>query len=166
MAPEVHVPRAVLGGGGQGTRDADGDGPRLKLVGHRDTASFIIEQSVLFRFKHANVALATANYPTPEAMDFDRHDVDLYGYQGMQRAELCYVLNEFETDIVWVGIAASADGNHLWKIELADDGVVPAQTELPFDAEEEEESDPAKLARIKKAQPERKDAKRKSDGET
>jgi hypothetical protein len=140
--------------------------PDFKLAGHRDTASFILEQSVLFRFKHANVALATANYPTPEAMDFDRHDVDLYGYQGMQRAELCYVLNEFETDIVWVGIAASADGNHLWKIELADDGVVPAQTELPSDAEEEEESDPAKLARIKKAQPERKDAKRKSDGET
>jgi len=136
----------------------------FKLVGHRDTASFILEQSVLFRFKHANVALATANYPTPEAIDFDHHDVDLYGYQGLQRVELCYVLNEFETDIVWVGMASRADGDHLWKIELADDGVVAAPAELPFDAETE--SDPAKLARIKKVQPQQKDAKKKNNGET
>ena len=78
--------------------------------------------------------------------------------------ELCYVLNEFETDIMWVGMATRANGSHLWKIELTDAGVVAAPAELPFDAEPE--FDPAKPARIKKDQPQHKDARKKNDGDT
>ncbi|MFG1416998.1 hypothetical protein V5F38_04170 [Xanthobacter sp. V0B-10] len=122
------------------------DDPDFKYVEHRDTASFIINDAVLFRFKHADVSLTTANFPTPEAEQFDDHDIDLYGYAGLQRVELCYVLNEFETDVIWVGVAARHKGVHLWKIELNDAGVVVPSAELPLI---EPEADPAKLAKIK-----------------
>ncbi|MGE4340473.1 MAG: hypothetical protein AB7E55_31665 [Pigmentiphaga sp.] len=122
------------------------DDPDFKFVEHRDTASFIIEDAVLFRFKHADISLTTANYPTPEAISFDNHDIDLYGYAGLQRVELCYVLNEFETEVIWIGVSARDKGAHLWKIELNDAGVVVPTAELPLP---EPEVDPAKLAKIK-----------------
>lgn len=119
----------------------------FRLVSHRDTVSFIVEDAVLFRVKHADVTLATTNYPTPEAVSFDNHEVDLYGYIGLQRVELCYVLNEFETSIIWVGIAARSNGVHLWKIELSDSGVLAPVETLPL--EPETESDPAQLAKLR-----------------
>jgi hypothetical protein len=139
--------------------------PDIQFIEHRDTASFVMEDSVLFRFKHADVALATANYPTAEASSFDDHDKDLYGFIGLQRVELCYVLNEFETAIVWVGIAARVNGNHLWKLELGHSGIMAAPAELPI-FDQNAESDPAKLAKIKKpAQDEGKKEKKDNSGE-
>ncbi|HZG28355.1 MAG TPA: hypothetical protein VE079_07835 [Ensifer sp.] len=120
----------------------------FKLVSHRDTASFIIEDAVLFRFKHADVSLATSNYPTSEAVAFDDHDVDLYGYRGLQRVELCYVLDEFENEIIWLGISARANGTWMWKIELNSEGIVPEAELLPLEIEE---MDPARLASLKQS---------------
>ncbi|MDE3809986.1 hypothetical protein I7I49_06790 [Sinorhizobium meliloti] len=128
----------------------------FRTVFHRDTASFILDDAVLFRFKHADVSLATANYPTPEASAFDDHEADLYGFRGLQRVELCYVLDEFEMSIVWIGIAARQQGEHLWSIELNNAGVVTPEAALPF----EEEVDVAKLARLK-AQPDHDEKKKK-----
>ena len=133
----------------------------IKFVEHRDTASFILEDSVLFRFKHADVSLSTANYPTPEASSFDRHELDLYGYGGLQRVELCYVLNEFETAIIWLGVSARLDGTHLWKIELNNAGVMMPVAELPLP---EPEADPAKLAKIKRPEPQQEEKKKKDNG--
>ena len=39
----------------------------FKIVGHRDTASFILEDAVLFRVKHADVSLTTAQLPDPRS---------------------------------------------------------------------------------------------------
>ncbi|PPJ47907.1 hypothetical protein C0075_20570 [Rhizobium sp. KAs_5_22] len=124
--------------------------PGVKLVPHRDTISFILEDAVLFRFKHADLSLATSNYPTPEARAFDEHDIDLYGFSGLQRVELCYVLNEFETAIVWVGVSARANGEWLWKIELGTTGVVNQVTEPELF---EESLDPQRLASLKQSKP-------------
>lgn len=139
------------------------DDPDFQFVEHRDTASFILEDAVLFRFKHADISLATANYPTPEAASFDDHDVDLYGYVGLQRVELCYVLNEFETDVIWIGVSARQKGVHLWKIELNDAGVVVPSAELPLP---EPEVDPAKLAKLKDADQPSGEKKTKDSGGT
>lgn len=123
------------------------DDPDFKLVSHRDTVSFVIENAVLLRFKHADVSLTTANFPTVEAIAFDSHDVDLYGFSGLQRVELCYVLNEFETDLIWIGVSARSNGRHIWKIELTKDGVLAPAPELPMFNDEHEIE---KLANIKK----------------
>jgi hypothetical protein len=113
---------------------------------HQDTLSMIIENEVLLRLKHADVALITHNYPTPEAEAFDDHDLDLFGFAGLQRVRLCYVLDAFETSLIWVGIAAHNKGNFLWKIELDNGGAVSAQPRLPL---EPDEPDTAGLARLK-----------------
>lgn len=134
--------------------------PDFKFIEHCDTVSFILEDAFLFRIKHADMTLSTANYPTSEAGSFDNHDVDLYGFSGLQRVELCYVLNEFETDIVWVGVSARANGHHLWKIELTNAGILAPVAELPL----EPDIDTAKLAKIRKVQPEQETKKRKDRG--
>lgn len=112
---------------------------------HRDTASFLLDNSVLFRFKHADVALSTSNYPTSEALAFDDPDVDLWGYEGIQRVELCYVLDELETSVVWVGVAARAYGRFLWKLGLNSDGVEAGSEPSFF----EDDVDISTIARLK-----------------
>ncbi|MEW9534894.1 hypothetical protein MRBLRC7O_000091 [Agrobacterium radiobacter] len=140
------------------------DDAGFDLVSHRDTASFVLEDSVLFRFKHADVSLTTSTYPTIEARSFDDHAVDLYGYTGLQRVELCYVLNEFETDIVWTGISARSQGEWLWKIELSSSGIVQdVQDMLPLD---NEELNIEKLANLKSMRTDTaSEDKKKNDGE-
>jgi len=123
------------------------DDSDVTVLEHQDTLSLIIEDEVLLRLKHSDVALITQNYPTPEAEAFDDHDVDLFGHTGLQRVRLCYVLDTYETSLIWVGIAAHNKGKFLWKIELADTGAVAAPERLPL---EHPETDTSKLARLKR----------------
>src|SRR4051812_14478252 len=102
------------------------DDPQIVPVEHRDTVSLVVENEVLFRLKHADTALITANSPTLEAEDFDNHEVDLYGFRGLRRVKLCYVPDECETRLLWTGVAATNKGRFLWKIELEDKGEVAA----------------------------------------
>lgn len=137
---------------------SSGDG--FKLIEHRDTVSLILDDEVLLRLKHAGTSLVTRNYPTDEALAYDDHDVDLYGYEGLQRIKLCYVVDQFERDLIWVGVTASLNGKLLWKIELDDAGAVEAVAKLPLT---EPEQNTAKLAKLKD-QPAEKDGKKKNDG--
>lgn len=118
----------------------------IEVLEHQDTLSLILENEVLIRLKHADASLATQNYPTIEAQAFDDHDVDLFGYSGLQRVRLCYVLNQFESDLVWVGVAAHTKGKFLWKIELDRAGSVAEPARLPLS---EEQADTARLARLR-----------------
>ena len=74
---------------------------------------------------------------------------------------LCYVLDRFETDLIWIGIAAHSNGNFLWKIDLDGAGIVAAPIRLPFS---EKEADTAKLAQLKKRESRTPDEKKKDDG--
>jgi hypothetical protein len=136
------------------------DDPGIAVLEHRDTLSLIIEDEVLFRLKHADTALATQNVPTEEAVAFDDHDVDLFGYRGLQRVRLCYVLDQYETGLIWVGIAAHNKGQFLWKIELEDGGALAAPERLPVD---EPDADTTRLARLKDDAKSDKDKKKKND---
>lgn len=138
----------------------DDDG--IKPIKHRDTLSLIVEDEVLFRLKHADIGLTTRNFPTPEAQAFDDHDADLYGYKGLQRVRLCYVLNRFESQLIWVGVAAHDHGRFLWKLELDGAGAVAAPVSLPLD---EPASDTARLVRLKKPQQEESEKKKRDDGQ-
>lgn len=135
--------------------------PGITPIEHQDTLSLVVEDEVLFRLKHADAALTTNNYPTPEAQSFDNHDVDLFDFKGLQRVRLCYVLDQFETNLIWIGIAAHSNGNFLWKIELNGAGAVAAPIKLPF---VEKEVDTAKLARLKKGESGTSDEKKKDNG--
>ncbi len=118
----------------------------MKLIEHRDTASLVIENEILLRLKHANTALITQNFPTEEAQAYDDHEVDLFGFSGLQRVKLCYVLDEFESSLIWVGVTATQKGKLLWKIELKGEGAALAVSELPL---VEIAHDTARLAKLK-----------------
>ncbi|MGY9038387.1 MAG: hypothetical protein ACKVLA_11270 [Rhodobacterales bacterium] len=122
------------------------DDQGITVIEHSDTLSLIVDDEVLVRLKHADTGLITRNVPTAEAQDFDNHDVDLYGFSGLQRVKLCYVLDQFESDLIWVGVSASNKGQFLWKIELNDVGAIAAPEMLPF---VEAEMNTAKLAKLK-----------------
>jgi hypothetical protein len=136
---------------------ADDDG--VEVLDHSDTRSLIFDDEVLVRVKHADVQLVTQNVPTAEAVEYDDHAVDLFGRTGLQRVRLCYILDQFETKLEWVGIAAHHKGRLLWKIELETDGLADSESTLPIDAPE---VDTTKLVRIKKSA---EDEKKKKDRE-
>ncbi len=132
----------------------------VEVLKHRDTLSLIFEGEVMVRLKHADVELVTQNVPTGEAVEYDQHDVDLFGRSGLQRVRLCYVLNRFETELAWVGIAARNEGRFLWKIELGLEGMVAPEARLPMQAPE---VDTTKLVRLK-GQPSEENKKKKDSG--
>lgn len=135
--------------------------PAIEAVEHQDTLSLILEGEVLIRLKHADAALVTQNYPTIEAQSFDDHEVDLFGFSELQRVRLCYVLDQFETSLLWVGIAAHDRGKFLWKMELDSAGAVPAPLRLPLS---ESETSTARLARLKGVDTKSNDKKKKDNG--
>jgi len=122
------------------------DDNEIQVIEHRDTISLVVEHEVLFRVKHADTSLLTANYPTGEAKEFDDHSVDLYDFKGLQRVRLCYVPDQFQTNLLWSGVAATNNGNFLWKIELDGFGTIAAPERLPLP---ETTANTSKLAKLK-----------------
>lgn len=137
----------------------DDDG--VEVLPHRDTLSLIFDDEVMLRLKHADVQLVTQNVPTGEALEYDDHDKDLFGRTSLQRVRLCYVLDQFETKLEWVGIAAHYLGRLLWKIELGAEGMAAPVPLLPIDAPE---VDTTKLVRFKSTPSADKKNKKKDNG--
>lgn len=137
-----------------------GDDPGVKVIDHDDTMSLIFDQEVMVRVKHADTRLVTQNVRTGRAVEYDDHDVSLFGLSGLQRVRLCYVLDQLETRLEWVGIAAHSLGRLLWKIELGAEGLAAPLPRLPMPAPE---VDTRRLARVKE-QPSEQDKKKDSEG--
>jgi hypothetical protein len=95
-------------------------GSDVHIEDHHDTVSFIFDQRILVRMKKAGTTLRTANYPTLLAGLFHEPAKDLFGFDEMQRVEAVHVLNQYGTDIAWVGIVARDGGKVIWNFELAD----------------------------------------------
>ena len=123
------------------------DDPGVRIIEHRDTVSILINDEVLLRLKHADRSLTTQNVPTGEAVQYDDHEIDLFGLSGIQRVRLCYVLDRYETEIAWIGIAAHFRGSFLWRIQLESDSIVQAE---PMIFEDAPTTDVRHLIRAKK----------------
>ena len=117
---------------------------------HFDTVSFIFDGLVLVRFKKADTKLHTRNYPTLLAELFHEVTPDLFGYAGEQRVEAVYVLNQYDTEIVWTGIVTHDGDNVIWKFEFGEDA--KPMTLRPA----AEKKSTAKLAKVKKPDAEKK----------
>lgn len=80
---------------------------------------------VLVRHKKTGIQLISSNIPTPLAMMFHNHAVQLPGFPDLHRVESAYVLNQFETALDWIGIVARHKKRILWHYELdTDDRVI------------------------------------------
>jgi hypothetical protein len=119
---EATVDRAV--GGLQDDRG-------MQIVNHYDTRSFIFDDAVLLRFKKGDIGRFSRNFPTPLALAFHSHDMDLFGHPGLMRVEVVHMLNRRQTEIDSVGIVARNRRRILWWYEL---GIDAGETTpvLPF----------------------------------
>ncbi|MEI9996792.1 MAG: hypothetical protein WDM91_19490 [Rhizomicrobium sp.] len=117
---------------------------------HFDTVSFIFDGLVLVRFKKADAKLHSSNYPTLLAELFHEVTPDLFGYAGEQRVEAVYVLNQYNTEIVWTGVVARDGDEVIWKFEFDED----AKPMVLRPATEKRST--AKLAKVKKPDAEKK----------
>jgi len=138
-----------------------GDDPGVRPLPHFDTMSFIFDDAVLLRFKKADLMLRSSNVQTTLAELYHDHDSDLFGQAGLQRVEACYVLNRFETDIVWAGAVARENRAHLWHFEFA--ASVMESKILPFP--ERPKGSTADLAKPRKAEKNPKSKEESYDGE-
>lgn len=103
----------------------------VHVVQHHDTASFIMDDTVLLRFKKADIQLKTRNYPTLLAKLFHRHENDLFGHEGHHRVEVAHIFNRFETDLDWIGVVARDNKNVLWNFELGAGSAIVERLPLP-----------------------------------
>jgi hypothetical protein len=107
------------------------DDPGVVVHRHYDTVSFIFDDTVLLRIKKADIELMSSNVQTELASLFHDHEADLFGYVSLQRIEATYVLNQFETDITWVGIVARESRSQLFHFQF-DELSVPIKTPTLF----------------------------------
>lgn len=88
----------------------------IKVVTYQNqTYSFIINDSVLFRFKKGNPKGLSQNYPTQLALAFHDHAQKLL-FKGIEysRVEIVYILNELETQIKNIQVIARNKNQILW----------------------------------------------------
>lgn len=93
----------------------------VHVAEHHDTVSFVFDDLVLVRLKKADVKLHSSNYPTLLAEAFHEPMTDLFGFDGLQRVEIVHVLNQYETEIAWVGVVARDKAKVVWNHELVEE---------------------------------------------
>jgi hypothetical protein len=101
------------------------------VVPHHDTISFVIDDAVLLRIKKADLELMSSNVQTELAALFHEHAADLFGYNGLQRIEAVYILNQFETGLFWTGVVAREQDVPLFHFSF-DDLAPPAVEPTPL----------------------------------
>ena len=89
------------------------------IEGHA-TYKFLIDDTVLFRFKKGDETGLSANVPTQHALAFHDHDQDLLGLPEIHRVEVVYQLNQLETEISDVIIVARDEDAVVWSYSLLD----------------------------------------------
>ncbi|HEY1706701.1 MAG TPA: hypothetical protein VGG10_00440 [Rhizomicrobium sp.] len=117
-----------------------------------DTVTLIFDGTVLLRFKKADAKLYTRNYPTLLAELFHKTEPNLFGFPDEQRVEAVYVLNQYQTEIVWSGIVARDGSDVIWSFEFS----APKPMKLRPEAEKKST---ATLAKVKKPAEEKNDKK-------
>jgi hypothetical protein len=130
------------------------------LVRHYDTVSFVMDDTILLRLKKADMELRSSNVQTVLSSLFHRHDADLFGYNGLQRVESAYVLNKFETEMMWIGLVAREKKSKLFYFEFNE---LAAPTEAPLTFLTPAKSSPADIVKLRRILPE--EQKRDEKGE-
>jgi len=105
------------------------DDPDVFVLEHHDTVSFIVRDTVLWRFKKGDDHRLSRNVPTDLARLFHDHQADLFGYDGLHRVQVVYVLDRWEREIREIAVVARDDDTVLWHYVI---DLRPTAEVLPF----------------------------------
>lgn len=125
----------------------------VHVIDGHETMKFLVQDTVLFRFKKADETGRSSNVATQLALAFHDHDEDLFGLPEVQRVEVVYKLNRLETQIEDICVVARNGDQIAWEYSLldADEAAVP----LPL-PEPKPERPAASIVKIKGAADDRK----------
>lgn len=105
--------------------------PNWEIKKHFGTMSFIVDDSVLFRFKKGDENGLSNNYRTQLSLAFHDPTIeDLFGLCPLDRVEIVYILNKLETKIIDVRIVARNGDDKVWEHSILpkESRVIKAQT--------------------------------------
>ncbi len=137
---------------------------RFRIIPKGNTCLFVFmahnEPKVQFRFKKGNTQGMSSNVLTRPELPFPYHDhgrpLTLFPLADVPRIEVVYILNNVETDIIYVSVIGRDNDKIIWRYELplaAVGVVVPVSS--PKDVPT---SSAASLVTLKKPAAERKDS--------
>lgn len=98
--------------------DAFENDARVDVVSRSQTHYFLIDDSVVLRFKKGNVSGLSRNYPTQEALKFHEPENDLFGYPT--KVEVVYVLDHTETEVSQILVVARNANQVIWSYDLVE----------------------------------------------
>jgi hypothetical protein len=91
-----------------------GEHPAVRFHFHDETVKMIFDELVLARCKKANDRGLGQNIETQANMSFCEAQDDLFGFEGYQKIEIVYALNQTATAIRSVIVQARDGGMRLW----------------------------------------------------
>lgn len=99
---------------------------------HRDqTTKFLFEDEVLLRFKKGNAMGFGSNIETKAVLDFIDPMAVIPGLPDAQKVEVVYTLNDIETTVYQISIAARDHNTLLWSYNLEGSGLAEI-VEIPY----------------------------------
>lgn len=107
--------------------------PSVRVIEGHETFKFLVNNTVLFRFKKGDDAGLSANIPTQLALAFHDHDKNLLDLPPVHRVDIVYRLNRLETAIDDVIVVARDEKKLAWSYSLldSDSTVVPLPSPGP-----------------------------------
>ena len=103
----------------------------VHVIDGNETMKFLVQDTVLFRFKKADETGRSANVATQLALAFHDHDQDLFDLPEVQRVEVVYKLNRLETKIEDICVVARDGDLIAWEYSLLDTGEAVVPLPLP-----------------------------------
>ncbi len=94
----------------------------IHIIPIYDTVWFRIEPDILFRFKKGDRRGLSRNYPTQASLDFNNPQQQLPGIPEIQRFDVVYVLDEFETEIEDILIVSRNGNKTEWTSSIMEAG--------------------------------------------
>jgi len=106
----------------------------VHVIDGNETMKFLVQDTVLFRFKKADETGKSSNVATQLALAFHDHEQDLFDMPEVQRVEVVYKLNRLETKIDDICVVARDGDLIAWEYSLLDagEGVVPLPMPEPM----------------------------------
>lgn len=119
----------------------------IRCVERFNSASFIVDNDVLFRFKKGDFRGLSHNVPTQLALAFHDHSIPLFDDIDFARVEVVYVLNQLETQIERVCVVGRDRLTVIWAYDIMSQrGMVEE-----FPTVEVERTSPEQLVQIRDA---------------